>query len=169
MKYEKEESLGYDNREPKGQAEYAKGQHDLCCQELGLEPRHDREGDTLLEAITALKKDRDEWKEEAGLRMGENKFLHNEINLLRAELKKADEALEANITTFIDLREGRDEARACAVELRESLCRPEWAKPIVFPWEKAAPGLDSENADVDLPDTAAQDSASKSNNPAVSG
>jgi hypothetical protein len=60
MKSEREESLGYDNREPKGQEEYAKTQHDLCCQELGLEPRHDRPGDTLLEAVCALKKDRDE-------------------------------------------------------------------------------------------------------------
>jgi len=37
------------------------------------------------------------------------------------------------------------QARAAAEHLRDSLCRPEWAKPIVFPWEDAAHGLDSEN------------------------
>ena len=155
MKYEKEESLGYDNREPKGQAEYAKGQHDLCCQELGLEPRHDREGDTLLEAITALKKDRDEWKKEAGLRMGESKFLHNEINLLRAELKKADEALEANITTFIDLREERDEARRIATAHRDAAKAQEIICPYHtwnLPWEDAVSGLDSENSQAQPPE-----------------
>ncbi len=56
MKSEREESMGYDNREPKGQEEYAKTQHDLCCQELGLEPHHDREGDTLLESVCRMKR-----------------------------------------------------------------------------------------------------------------
>ena len=79
-----------------------------------------------------MEMERNVWKHEAGK--------------LSDELKKADEALEANITTFLDLRAERDSARACAVELRDSLCRPEWAKPIVFPWEKADPSLDSENA-----------------------
>ena len=82
MRTEPEESLGYDNREPKGQDEYAKEQHDLCCRELGLEPRHDREGDTLLEAVCALKKDRDEWKEESALHSKESDRLAKKIDAI---------------------------------------------------------------------------------------
>jgi hypothetical protein len=90
MKSEREESLGYDNREPKGQQEYAKGQHDLCCQELGLEPRHDREGDTLLEAVCALKNERDEWKEESALHQKEHERLAAKIEAIE---KKALEII----------------------------------------------------------------------------
>jgi len=85
MKSEKEESLGYDNREPKGQEEYAKPQHDLCCQELGIEPRHDLPGDTLLEAVCALKKDRDEWKEESALHQKEHERLAKKIDAIEAK------------------------------------------------------------------------------------
>lgn len=97
MKSEKEESLGYDNMEPKGQDEYAKTQHDLCCQELSLEPRHDRPGYTLLEAVCALKKDRDEWKEEAGLRMGEAKHFREEIE----QLNRNRDTIEAKALEII--------------------------------------------------------------------
>lgn len=55
MRTEPEESLGYDNLKIHTQEEYAKTQHDLCCKELGLEPRHDRDGDTLLESVRAFR------------------------------------------------------------------------------------------------------------------
>jgi hypothetical protein len=57
------------------------------------------------------------------------------------------------------LERERDDARAMARDMRNQLENGSPAR-LLFPWE---------NANVDLPDTAAQDSASKPNNPAVSG
>lgn len=128
------------------QIAYALNQHQLCCEYLNIPQRYDMEGGTLLETLIALEKDRDEWKEEANLREKQADVWKHEIKVLRDELAKADEVLRSNISTFLDLREQVEEARACAVELRESLCRPEWAKPIVFPWENAGTSLDSENS-----------------------
>ena len=91
------------------QMEYANDQHDLACITLEIGTRHDDCDDTLFEAVVALMKERDVWKHES-----EN---------LSAELKKADEALEANITTFLDLREERDEAREIAKESCEMLAK----------------------------------------------
>ena len=42
--------------------------------------------------------------------------------------------------------EATKQARDAAENLRDSLIRFEWSKPIVFPWEKTDPSLDSENA-----------------------
>lgn len=79
---------------------------------------------------------------EAGQRIT---VLAHEIKLLRDQLKIADKALEENISTFIDLREERDDARRLAVEARDLLDREGYAvNPL--PWES------SENAQVEARD-----------------
>jgi len=50
------------------QTQYASNQHDLACVALGITTEHDDSGETLLEAVRSLLKDRNEWKEEADLR-----------------------------------------------------------------------------------------------------
>jgi hypothetical protein len=60
--------------------------------------------DHLLEAYPAVERERDAWKEEAALRSKETAVWRHEAELLRAELTKADEALTANIDTFLALR-----------------------------------------------------------------
>lgn len=70
---------------------------------------------------------------EAGQRIT---VLAHEIKLLRDQLKIADKALEENISTFIDLREERDDARRLAVEARDLLDREGYAvNPL--PWESS--------------------------------
>lgn len=54
------------------QIAYALNQHQLCCEYLNIPQRYDVEGGTLLEALIALEKDRDEWKDEAELRSKES-------------------------------------------------------------------------------------------------
>ena len=69
------------------QVEYAFEMHAKCCHHLKISDRNDEEGDTLLEAICKLEKDRDEWCEEAGLR---EKKLDSEIERLRDARAKAE-------------------------------------------------------------------------------
>ena len=45
----------------KNQKHYAISQHALCCKYLDVAEPYDGDGDTLLEAVVALMKDRDEW------------------------------------------------------------------------------------------------------------
>ncbi len=156
MKIEPEESLGYDNREPKGQAEYAKGQHDLCCQELGLEPRHDREGDTLLEAISSLKKDRDDWKAEAALRSKETEVWKHEAEIVRKQLESEHETA---IDWFIAYQEIKDALKRASNEL--GVPQPGYPAPVanaanilkyaLDKAKKAETSLDSENSALSQP------------------
>lgn len=165
MRTDPEESLGYDNRKIHAQEEYAKTQHDLCCKELGLEPRHDREGDTLLESVCRMKREAEAIQSKAleiipGYgNTGKSTFstpiavmsrLRDEIDLLRAELKKSTEALESNITTFIDQREQIQEAREIAAAMRRGSIQAEYFKTHPFPWETPA-SLDSENSELRTP------------------
>jgi len=63
--------------------------HKICCEHLKINPDNDSQGDTLLEAIWKLKKDRDEWREEADLR---EKSLDVKLSkeLLRSALREQD-------------------------------------------------------------------------------
>jgi hypothetical protein len=47
------------------QLEYAFEMHKMCCEHLQLNPDNDSEGDTLLEGIWKLEKDRNEWRDVA--------------------------------------------------------------------------------------------------------
>ena len=47
----------------KKQKHYAIAQHALCCKYLDVAEPYDGDGDTLFEAVVALTKDRDEWKD----------------------------------------------------------------------------------------------------------
>lgn len=149
MRTEPKESLGYDNREPKGQDEYAKGQHDLCCQELGLEPRHDREGDTLLEAVCALKKDRDDWKEEAALRKEEKEVWRHEAEIVRKQLESEHENA---IDWFISCQELKT-AIWDTLKMCEDRVPAMWSlNPLKLAYAKAKSAetsLDSENDQVE--------------------
>lgn len=71
------------------QLEYAFEMHKICCEHLKINPDNDSQGDTLLEAIWKLKKDRDEWREEADLR---EKSLDVKLSkeLLRSALREQD-------------------------------------------------------------------------------
>lgn len=110
------------------QIEYAIDQHDLACITLEISSCHDDCGDTLFEAVVALMKDRDDWKEEAALQSKETDEAREQLDvwkheaeIIRAELKKADDALEDNITTFLDLREQLTAERALVDRLGELL------------------------------------------------
>lgn len=87
------------------QTQYASNQHDLACVALGITTEHDDSGDTLLDAVRALIKDRNEWKEEADLREKRSDVWAHECDVLREQLKEDEKALENNIETFVDLKE----------------------------------------------------------------
>ena len=87
------------------QTQYASNQHDLACVALGITIEHDDSGDTLLDAVRALLKDRNEWKEEADLREKRSDVWAHECDVLREQLKEDEKALENNIETFVDLKE----------------------------------------------------------------
>ena len=69
------------------QMNYAFEMHEMCCNHLKLDSDNSAEGDTLLEAICKLEKDRDEWREEADMR---EKKLDSEIERLRDARAKAE-------------------------------------------------------------------------------
>lgn len=68
----------------------------------------DGDGDTLFEAIVALKKDRDEWKEEAALRTKETEVFKHNVTLLADELKSENEKA---IDWFIHANEIKEDLR----------------------------------------------------------
>jgi len=115
------------------QDEYAITQHNLCCQQYGLEPRHDRPGLTLLEYVAAITKDRDDWKEEAFLRGAEGEALKAAANTLLSDLarkwdvegtrcgeegRNSDEAWDADGDEW---RERRAVYFECAEQLKAAL------------------------------------------------
>lgn len=69
------------------QLDYACEMHEKCCDHLKIDSDNSAEGDTLLEAICKLEKDRDEWREEADMR---EKKLDSEIEILRDARAKAE-------------------------------------------------------------------------------
>jgi len=77
----------------------------LACVALGITTEHDDSGETLLDAVRALLKDRNEWKEEADLREKRSDVWAHECDVLREQLKKDEKALEDNIEIFVDLKE----------------------------------------------------------------
>ena len=87
------------------QTQYASNQHDLACVALGISTDHDDSGETLLDAVRALIKDRNEWKEEADLREKGSDVWAHECDVLREQLKEDEKALENNIEIFVDLKE----------------------------------------------------------------
>ena len=87
------------------QTQYANNQHDLACVALGITTEHDDGGETLLDAVRSLLKDRNEWKEEAELREKRSDVWAHECDVLREQLKEDEKALEANIEIFVDLKE----------------------------------------------------------------
>lgn len=60
--------------------------------------------DAVLDHISELDKDRDDWKAEAEMRSKEIEIWKNECKILRIELRKADGAHEENVVTFLELR-----------------------------------------------------------------
>jgi hypothetical protein len=87
------------------QTQYASNQHDLACVALGITIERDDSGETLLDAVRSLLKDRNEWKEEAELREKRSDVWAHECDVLREQLKEDEKALENNIETFVDLKE----------------------------------------------------------------
>jgi len=87
------------------QLKYANDQHDLACVALGISFDLEATGETLLEAVRALIKDRNEWKEEADLREKGSDVWAHECDVLREQLKEDEKALENNIEIFVDLKE----------------------------------------------------------------
>jgi hypothetical protein len=130
------------------QMEYANDQHELACIKLEISTKHDDSGDTLFEAVVALMKDRDEWKEEAALRSNETEVFKHNVKLLADELKSENEKA---IDWFIHANEIKEDLRNALQwiddgtdqEGRDLIVGPLRAKH--FP-PKADPGLDSENA-----------------------
>jgi hypothetical protein len=75
--------------------QYAIGQHDLCCEHLGIGNSHEDNCDTLFEAVIALQDDIAKLKERAAgletlagelIAMFRVNALHGNINLKDAEL-----------------------------------------------------------------------------------
>jgi septal ring factor EnvC (AmiA/AmiB activator) len=87
------------------QLKYANDQHDLACVALGISFDLEDTGETLLDAVRSLLKDRNEWKEEADLREKRSDVWAHECNVLREQLKEDERCLENNIETFVDLRQ----------------------------------------------------------------
>jgi hypothetical protein len=96
------------------QTQYAINQHDLSCVALGITTEHDDGGETLLDAVRALLKDRNEWKEEADLREKRSDVWAHECDVLREQLKEDEKALENNIEIFVDLKETINKAEELA-------------------------------------------------------
>ena len=70
---------------------YAFEMHEMCCNHFKINSDNSAEGDTLLESICKLEKDRDEWREEADMR---EKKLDSEIERLRdARVKAKNDAV----------------------------------------------------------------------------
>ena len=90
------------------QIHYAISQHALCCKHLNVAEPFDGDGDTLLEAVAALVKDRDEWKEEAVLRSKETEVFKHNIKILADELKSENEKA---IDWFIHANELKESLR----------------------------------------------------------
>lgn len=67
------------------QKHYAITQHALCCKYLEVAEPFDGDGDTLSEAVLALKKDRDEWKEESALHQKEHERLAKKIDAIETK------------------------------------------------------------------------------------
>jgi septal ring factor EnvC (AmiA/AmiB activator) len=84
---------------------YANEQHNFTCVALGISFDIKSTGDTLLEAVRALIKDRDEWRDEAKLREAKADVWEHEVDVLREQIKQDEKALEDNIETFVDLKE----------------------------------------------------------------
>ena len=92
------------------QTQYASNQHDLACVALGITIEYDDSGDTLLETVRALLRDRNEWRDEAKLREAKADVWKHEVDVLREQLKQDEKALEDNIETFVDLKEAINKA-----------------------------------------------------------
>lgn len=84
---------------------YANEQHNFTCVALGISFDIKSTGYTLLEAVRALIKDRNEWRDEAKLREAKADVWKHEVDVLREQLKQDEKALEDNIETFVDLKE----------------------------------------------------------------
>ena len=72
------------------QTQYASNQHDLACVALGITIEHDDSGETLLDAVRALLKDRNEWKEEADLREKKSDALKRSFVNALSDFRQAD-------------------------------------------------------------------------------
>lgn len=133
LQEEREESLGYDNSEknlPEPSSDPNSETNQLWRKHVGFSPQSAADA---YELCGKIEQERNVWKHEA--------------ETLRAELKKADKVLEANIATFIDLREERDEARKIAKESCELLAENGFETNYPpMPWEDADTSLDLENA-----------------------
>ena len=70
------------------QLEYANDQHDLACIILEIATCHDDSGNTLLETVSALIKDRDEWKKEAELRLKDLEYFKQNVRDLTKKLNQ---------------------------------------------------------------------------------
>lgn len=70
------------------QLEYANDQHDLTCIILEITTRHDDCGNTLFETVSALIKDRDEWKKEAELRLKDLEYFKQNVRDLTKKLNQ---------------------------------------------------------------------------------
>ena len=84
---------------------YANEQHNFTCVALGISFDIKSTGDTLLEAVRALIEDRNEWRDEAKLREAKADVWEHEVDVLRAQVKQDEKALDNNIETFVDLKE----------------------------------------------------------------
>lgn len=91
---------------------YANEQHNFTCVALGISFDIKSTGDTLLEAVRALLRDRNEWRDEAKLREAKADVWEHECDVLREQLKEDEKALEGNIETFVDLKETINKAEA---------------------------------------------------------
>lgn len=72
------------------QTQYASNQHDLACVALGITIEYDDSGETLLDAVRALLKDRNEWKEEADLREKKSDAWKRSVVNALSDFRQAD-------------------------------------------------------------------------------
>lgn len=90
------------------QTQYASNQHDLACVALGITIEHDDSGETLLDAVRALLKDRNEWKEEADLREKKSDVWKHECDNALSDFRQADTDSIRALHERTEAREQRD-------------------------------------------------------------
>ena len=77
--------------------QYAIGQHDLCCEHLGIGNSHEDQCDTLFEAILCL-----EDRNEKLVGLAKELIAMFRVNALRSNIDLKDHELDAHLQPWVD-------------------------------------------------------------------
>ena len=77
--------------------QYAIGQHDLCCEHLGIGNSHEDQGDTLFEAVVDL-----EDAKEKLVNLAKELIAMFRVNALRGNIDLKDHELDTYLQPWVD-------------------------------------------------------------------